>query len=76
MITNDYLRIAPFINDCPNCGSGQLGENEGALEVKNNLMMRTCKCGFDFTYDADNGTTRAKIKKAVTQAVDKVRNEE
>lgn len=68
MNTMDYLRVAPYINDCPACGSADIGEGQGTLEVKGDIVKRTCKCGFNFEYDVNKGTTRAKIKKAVEEA--------
>lgn len=73
MNAHDYLRVAPFINDCPTCGNDIVGKDEGVLEVKDNWISRSCKCGFHFAYDVNQGTTRAKIKKAVEAAKIQVR---
>lgn len=70
MNPNDFLRVAPYINDCPKCKSDDIGEGKGTLELKGDIVTRTCKCGFDFAYDVKNGTTRTKIKKAVKEALD------
>lgn len=69
MNSMDYLRIAPFINDCPNCGSDMIDNSQGTLEVSGNLIKRTCECGFRFEYDANSGTTKAKIQKSVKEAL-------
>lgn len=69
MDTMDYLRIAPFINNCPSCQSDAIGDGEGHLEVKGQVIERSCKCGFQFVYDVRNGTTKTKIKKAVSVAL-------
>ncbi len=69
MIVTDYLRVAPLINDCPKCGNGLVGNGQGTLNVDDNLIKRTCKCGFDFEYDVNNGTSKAKIKKAIDEAL-------
>ncbi|WP_241752246.1 DUF3797 domain-containing protein [Bacillus thuringiensis] len=42
-----FLRISPLINDCPNCGNQFVGNGEGTLEVDDNIVKRTCKCGFN-----------------------------
>jgi transcription elongation factor Elf1 len=65
----DFLRIAPFINDCPNCGSEYVGNGQGTLTVNNNIVERTCKCGFNFKYDIANGTTKTKIKNAIDEVL-------
>jgi hypothetical protein len=67
----DYLRVAPFINDCPNCGNGNVGNGQGTLEI-DKTIKRTCKCGFKFEYDVSNGTTKTKIKKAIDEALKKM----
>lgn len=75
MNINDYLRIAPFINDCPNCNNGNVGTDDatgefhGALNVDDNLFTRKCRCGFEVTIDANNGTSRNKIKKQIEKAL-------
>ncbi|PLS18966.1 hypothetical protein CVD28_00770 [Bacillus sp. M6-12] len=69
MDVRNFLRVAPYINDCPKCGSDDVSEDNGTMEVKDNLVKRTCKCGFHLEYDMNNGTTRAKVKKAVEQAL-------
>ncbi len=76
MNVNDYLRIAPFINDCPNCVYGSVGtyektgEYHGTLGVNENLFTRKCRCGFEITIDADKGTTNSKLKKAISEALE------
>lgn len=65
----DYLRVAPLINDCPKCGNGSVGNGQGTLNVDDNIVKRTCKCGFDFEYDVNNGTSKTKIKKAIDEAL-------
>lgn len=68
----DYLRIAPFVNDCPNCGSDLLGNGQGTYELKDNTIKRSCKCGFKFEYDSRNGTTKTKIKQAIDKALEQM----
>lgn len=76
MNVNDYLRIAPFINDCPSCGYGNVGtddntgEYHGALGVNENLFTRKCRCGFEITIDANKSTTKSKLKKAISDALE------
>lgn len=65
----DYLRVAPFINDCPSCGNQFVGNGQGTLEVDDNIIRRTCKCGFNFEYDVNKGTTKKKIKQAIEEAL-------
>lgn len=65
----DYLRVAPFINDCPNCGNGLLGNGEGTLNLNENIIERTCKCKFEFKYDVNKGTSKKKIKQAINEAL-------
>ena len=69
MNVTDFLRVAPFINDCPSCGNDLLGNGEGTLNVEDNLVVRTCKCNFKFEYDVSNGTSKAKMKKVVAEAL-------
>jgi len=69
MDVRDFLIISRLINDCPNCGSDLIGDGEGSLEVKNNIIQRTCKCGFKFEYDSSNGANRKIIKKAISDAL-------
>lgn len=70
-----YLRISTFVNDCPNCGYDRVGtedatdEFHGALIVDDNLFTRKCRCGFEITIDANNGTTKTKIKKQIDAAL-------
>lgn len=68
----DYVRIAPFINDCPSCGNQMVGNGQGSIEVNDNVVKRKCKCGFNFEYDSNNGTTKAKIKKAIKETLTKM----
>ena len=68
----DYLRVAPLINDCPNCKNGIVGNGEGTLIVDENIVERTCKCGFNFKYDVNNGTGKAKVKKAIDEVLNKM----
>ncbi|WCK57529.1 DUF3797 domain-containing protein (plasmid) [Aneurinibacillus sp. Ricciae_BoGa-3] len=65
----DFLIISPFINDCPNCGNKLVGNGEGMLEVENNMVKRSCKCGFKFEYDVNNGTSKKKIMHAIGEAL-------
>lgn len=75
MDARDYLRIAPFLNDCPQCGSDKIGEEQGTMEVKEGRFIeRTCQCGFQLTYDVTNGTTKKKIKEAVDQALKQIKS--
>lgn len=69
MHPNDFVKITRLINDCPNCKSDDIGEGEGALLLKDEVITRTCKCGFSLTYDARKGTTKPKIKKAIDEAL-------
>ena len=71
----DYLRIAPFINDCPNCGSDIINNGKGSLSVDTLIVKRTCACGFNFEYDVTNGTTKKKIKDAINIALAEIDTE-
>lgn len=71
MNANDFLRISPLINDCPNCDSCNLGNGEGTLGVQDYIVIRNCKCGFNLEYDVRNGTSRAKVKKVIEEALSK-----
>lgn len=70
----DYLRVAPFINDCPSCKNNVVGNGEGTLNVDDNIVKRTCKCGFIFEYDVNNGTSKTKIKKAIDESLKNMRH--
>lgn len=65
-----YLAVAPMINDCPNCGNSLVGNGEGTLKIDDDIVERTCKCGFDFTYDVTKGTSKKQIKEAIKEALD------
>ncbi|MDA7028626.1 DUF3797 domain-containing protein [Bacillus sp. CLL-7-23] len=65
----DYLRVAPLINDCPNCKNEEIGNGEGTLNIDDNTVQRTCKCGFNFKYDVNNGTDKTKIKNSIDEAL-------
>lgn len=65
-----YLEIAPMINDCPNCGNGLVGNGEGTLKIDDDIVERTCKCGFSFTYDTTKGTSKKQIKEAIKEALE------
>lgn len=69
MIVTDYLRVAPFINDCPNCKNGLVGNGQGALNLSDNIIKRSCRCGFRFAFDVSKGTTKKLIKEAIEQAL-------
>jgi hypothetical protein len=72
----DYLRIAPFLNDCPNCGYDSVGTNEttgeyhGALLVEENLFTRKCRCGFEVTIDSNIGTENKIINEQINDALE------
>lgn len=70
MIINHFMQVSKLTNDCPSCGSDKLGNGQGALIVDENIYKRTCKCGFNFEYDTNNGTTRGKVQKAIKQALE------
>lgn len=65
----DYLRVARLINNCPNCGNGFVGNGQGTICVDTNIIIRTCKCGFKFEYNAENGTSKYKIQLAINKAL-------
>jgi len=67
-----FLRISPLINDCPNCSNQFVGNGEGTLEVDENIVKRTCKCGFNFEYDVNNGVSKKKIKQVIVEALNKL----
>jgi hypothetical protein len=75
----DYLRIAPFLNDCPNCkygnvGTDKTGEFHGALNVDDNLFTRKCRCGFEVTVDSNKGTTKKVIQYQIDQVLEKFKS--
>ncbi|AZU61041.1 DUF3797 domain-containing protein [Neobacillus mesonae] len=67
-----YLVVAPLINDCPSCGNQYVGNGQGTLEVDDNLIKRTCKCGFNFQYDVNGGTSKNRLKKAIQEALEQM----
>ena len=78
MNSMDFLRIAPFINDCPACGEPNVGTDENGFQkgtyiMDDNLFTRTCHCGFGITIDPKNGTSRHILKKTVDKAVKEFR---
>ncbi|WP_249365242.1 DUF3797 domain-containing protein [Bacillus cereus] len=68
----DFLRISPLINDCPNCGNQFVGKGQGTLEVDDNIIKRTCKCGFKFKYSVNNGVSKKKIKQVIDEALNEL----
>lgn len=72
----DMLTIAPFLNDCPQCGYGKVGTNEktnefhGALKVGDNLYTRKCRCGFEVTIDTNDDVTKETIQKKIDEALE------
>ncbi|MYX21978.1 DUF3797 domain-containing protein [Streptomyces sp. SID8380] len=72
MDVRDFLRITPHINDCPNCANQYIGNGQGSLEVDNNLIKRTCKCGFKFEYDVTEGVSKKKIKQAIEKSLNQL----
>lgn len=68
-----YLKVSPHINDCPNCGNQFVGNGQGTLVVDDNIVKRTCKCGFDFEYDVNNGTEKKKVKLAIDEALKRLK---
>ncbi|MFC5775168.1 DUF3797 domain-containing protein [Ectobacillus antri] len=64
-----YLKVAPLINDCPNCGNQFVGNGQGTLEVDDNIIKRTCKCDFSFEYDVNNGIEKKKVKLAIDEVL-------
>ncbi|MFY0516599.1 DUF3797 domain-containing protein [Lysinibacillus sp. UGB7] len=69
MDARDYVAVAKFINDCPNCGSSNVREGEGLIGMLDPFIKRTCKCGFNFKYDVDQGTKPKQIRQAIDQAL-------
>lgn len=45
------LQIMKKYNNCPKCGSDQIGNGEGKIAVENDTFTRGCKCGFEITLD-------------------------
>lgn len=74
---NDYLKIQKFINDCPVCkldliGTDEMtGEFHGSLELKDSIVTRKCKCGFEITVDSKNGVAKGELKKRIEVALNK-----
>lgn len=73
MIVNSYLQIARLTNNCPSCGSDQLGKNKGCVVVKHETYIRKCECGFHLEYDTKQGVSRNKVVKAIKQALEAMR---
>ena len=65
----DYLDISKYVNECPNCGSAELGEGFGTLGMKDSIIERTCECGFNFKYDVAAGVRPKQVKQAVDEAL-------
>lgn len=53
----DSLALLKKYSKCQNCGSEQIGNGEGTLEIEENTFRRTCKCGWSI----ETGT-KIKIK--------------
>lgn len=68
MDINDFLRVTKEVNNCPNCKNDRVGGEEGTLLVDQNILTRTCKCGFSFTYDVERGTQQKKVRAAIKEA--------
>lgn len=78
----DYLRITPFLNNCPHCGHGQVGTNDstgefhGALLIEDNLFTRKCKCGFKITIDSNESTSKKDVKVKINDELKRFRESE
>lgn len=72
---NAYLLIAPLINDCPNCKNKFVGKDQGALIIEENIIERTCKCGFKWKHDVNEGVNIKKLKKEIKESVETFRTE-
>lgn len=69
MHINDYLTVSKYVNDCPNCGSAEVGEGFGTIGVNGSIFERTCECGFNFKYDVDAGVKPKQIKQVIDEAL-------
>lgn len=68
MNVTHYLRVAPYLHDCPSCK-----DNKGSLEVSDNLITRECPCGFVLTMNVRNGTSKKKIESSINQALERMK---
>lgn len=46
MLLNQTMKLLEEYGRCPGCGSQKLGNDEGSLEIQEQLFIRNCKCGF------------------------------
>ena len=67
MDVRHYLRVAPYLHDCPSCK-----DSKGSLSVSDNLITRECPCGFNLTMNIRNGTSKKKIEKSIELALEKI----
>lgn len=58
----DFLKVSKLLNDCPNCSNHLIGNGQGTLEVEDDLIKRTCKCGFQVELNIRDGVNEKKIK--------------
>lgn len=40
-------------NNCPECGSGKVGNGEGKVQIHENTFIRSCKCGWEIEVRVD-----------------------
>lgn len=69
MDVRDYLTVSKYVNDCPNCGSAEVGEGFGTISANESIFERTCECGFKFKYDVNAGVKQKQIKQAIDEAL-------
>ncbi|WP_255233842.1 DUF3797 domain-containing protein [Bacillus altitudinis] len=68
----DFLKISKLINDCPNCSNHLIGNGQGTLEVANDLIKRTCKCGFGIELSTQDGVDEKEIKFEIDKVLSKM----
>ena len=49
-------------SECQKCGSELIGNGEGTVEVNDDILKRTCKCGWSIEVDEDDNPVDSENK--------------
>ncbi|MHC1681361.1 MAG: DUF3797 domain-containing protein [Clostridiaceae bacterium] len=53
MNVTELMPVLRKYEKCPSCGSSKIGNGEGGIVIDDVSYIRTCKCGYKITIDAN-----------------------